>query len=266
MRRSTFHGQDGPSRDAVPWSCCFRLRLYKQGCAALQRSALGSFGWSTALVNDRSGRRELGVKRVTQPGFEHVPGALDQAGQSRLLAFIRAIVADAPLYTPTMPNSGKPFSVAMTNCGTLGWVSDKAGYRYQSHHPKTGRAWPPMPPLLLDLWRSHARCALEPEACLVNYYAAGAKMGSHRDADEDEARAPVLSISLGDDAVFHIGGRRRTDAKFRYTLKSGDIVILGGESRLAYHGVDRIVPGTSPVLAEGGRFNLTLRRVRRAQQ
>ena len=198
------------------------------------------------------------------PGFEHIAGALDESAQGKLLAIIRGIVADAPLYTPTMPNSGKPFSVAMTNCGRLGWVSDKAGYRYQSFHPETERPWPPMPAMLLNLWRSHARFCLEPEACLVNYYAAGTKLGSHRDADEEETNAPVVSISLGNDAIFHIGGRRRTDAKVRLTLKSGDVVILGGESRPAYHGIDRIVPDTSRLLDEGGRFNLTMRRVKRS--
>jgi alkylated DNA repair protein (DNA oxidative demethylase) len=161
-----------------------------------------------------------------------------------------------------MPRSGKPLSVRMTNCGPLGRVSDKdGGYRYQAAHPETRRPWPAMPQRLLNLWNALANYGHYPEACLINYYSAGAKMGSHRDADEANLAAPVVSVSLGDDAVFHVGGRERSSIKRRVVLKSGDVVVLGGEARLAYHGIDRVLPGTSSLLAEGGRFNLTLRRV-----
>ena len=161
-----------------------------------------------------------------------------------------------------MPRTGKPFSVRMTNCGPLGWVSDKAGgYRYQATHPATGCAWPPLPERLLRLWEDVAGFTRPPEACLINYYAGSAKMGSHRDEDEEDRAAPVVSISLGDDATFHVGGLKRNDPKQRMLLRSGDVVVLGGASRLAYHGIDRIHAGTSSLLAEGGRFNLTLRRV-----
>lgn len=195
-------------------------------------------------------------------GFRHLSGYLSQAHQGELLGHLRSVMAEAPLYAPTMPRTGKPFSVRMTNCGSLGWVSDKAqGYRYQAQHPLTGRPWPPMPELLLEVWRAVANYPFPPEACLVNYYAAGAKMGSHRDEDEEEIRAPVVSISLGDDATFHIGGLQRTGSKRRLLLRSGDIVVLAGAARMAYHGVDRIHPGTSTLLSEGGRLNLTLRRV-----
>jgi alkylated DNA repair protein (DNA oxidative demethylase) len=195
-------------------------------------------------------------------GFRHLSGFLDARRQGELLGHIRSVLLAAPLYAPTMPRTGKPFSVRMSNCGPLGWVSDKVGgYRYQATHPVTGQPWPPMPAMLLAIWREVAGYPSPPQACLVNYYAAGAKMGSHRDEDEADTRAPVVSISLGDAATFHVGGLRRTDPKDRLTLRSGDVVVLGGAARMAYHGIDRIHAGTSALLPEGGRFNLTLRRV-----
>jgi alkylated DNA repair protein (DNA oxidative demethylase) len=193
---------------------------------------------------------------------EYFPERLDRAAQGALLTEIRRIIAEAPLFTPAMPRSGKEMSVRMTNCGPLGWVTDKErGYRYQPTHPVTGKPWPPMPKLLLDLWEEVAGYPAPPEACLVNYYAGAAKMGLHQDKDEEDFAAPVLSVSLGDTAIFRIGGRSRKDPTRALELKSGDVVVLGGEGRLAYHGIDRVLPGTSGLLAEGGRFNLTLRRV-----
>jgi DNA oxidative demethylase len=195
-------------------------------------------------------------------GFSYLPGYLDKDRQLKLLAAVRAVVAQSPLYTPTMPRSGKPLSVRMTNCGSLGWLTDRdGGYRYQPAHPDTGHAWPPIPEDLMRLWREVADYAAPPEACLINYYAGASRLGSHKDADETDLSAPVLSVSLGDDAQFHIGGVRRTDPKERFILRSGDVIVLGGAARLAYHGIDRVHPGTSNLLAEGGRFNLTLRRV-----
>jgi alkylated DNA repair protein (DNA oxidative demethylase) len=195
-------------------------------------------------------------------GFFHLPGYLDSAAQADLVDAIEAVVAAAPLFRPTMPRTGKPFSVRMTNCGPLGWVSDRErGYRYQATHPETQRPWPPMPPALSRLWRELAACPAPPEACLVNHYAPGTRLGSHVDADEEEKSAPVLSISLGADAIFHIGGLHRADPKTRIRLRSGDVVVLGGEARLAHHGLDRIIPGTSDLVPDGGRINLTLRRV-----
>jgi alkylated DNA repair protein (DNA oxidative demethylase) len=187
---------------------------------------------------------------------------LDRAAQASLLAELRMIIAEAPLFTPTMPRSGTPMSVRMTNCGPLGWVTDKErGYRYQETHPVTGKPWPPMPNLLLDLWEDVAAYPAPPEACLVNYYAGAAKMGLHQDRDEEDFTAPVVSVSLGDTGIFRAGGRLRKDATRTIELKSGDVVVLGGEDRLAFHGIDRILPGTSDLLPEGGRLNLTLRRV-----
>ena len=194
--------------------------------------------------------------------FEYLPGKLRETEQVRLLGALRAVMAGAPLFTPTMPRSGRPMSVRMTNCGPLGWVTDKeGGYRYQPTHPVTGRPWPAMPQALLDLWADVARYPAPPEACLVNYYAGNAKMGLHQDKDEEDFGAPVLSVSLGDAAIFRIGGLTRKDPTRAFELKSGDVVVLGGEDRLAYHGIDRILPGTSSLLPESGRLNLTLRRV-----
>lgn len=198
-----------------------------------------------------------------------IPVYLDDDGQRALLAAIRAVIEAAPLFIPRMPRTGRPFSVRMTNCGPLGWVSDETGYRYQPTHPETGRPWPPMPETVLAAWRELARYPHPPEACLINYYAPGTRMGLHRDEDEEDFAAPVLSLSLGDSAIFRVGGPTRRGPTHSYRLASGDAVVLGGESRLAYHGIDRILPGTSdlltgdPLLPEGGRINLTLRRVTR---
>jgi alkylated DNA repair protein (DNA oxidative demethylase) len=193
---------------------------------------------------------------------KYIPLYFGRAAQQALLADLRRVMAAAPLYTPTMPRSGKPMSVRMTNCGPLGWVTDKErGYRYQATHPDTGKLWPPIPPILLDLWNEVGGYAAPPEACLVNYYAGAAKMGLHQDKDEEDFAAPVLSVSLGDTGIFRVGGTTRKDPTEAFELKSGDVVVLGGEDRLAFHGIDRILPGTSDLLAEGGRINLTLRRV-----
>jgi DNA oxidative demethylase len=196
------------------------------------------------------------------PGLRYLPGRLDRATQESLVEQIRAVVEHAPLYVPVMPGSGRPMSVRMTNCGPLGWVTDKErGYRYQSTHPVTGEAWPAIPPLLLDLWRDVTGHSKDPEACLVNFYADDAKMGLHQDRDETDLSAPVLSVSLGNTCLFRIGGVSRKDPTTSLKLASGDVFILGGEGRLSFHGVDRIYPGTSTLLKSGGRINLTLRRV-----
>ena len=194
--------------------------------------------------------------------MQYFPQALDQGTQIALLAAIRQVIAEAPLFIPTMPRSGKPMSVRMTNCGPLGWVTDKErGYRYQATHPATGAPWPAMPRMLLDLWAELGNYPHPPEACLVNYYAGDAKMGLHQDRDEEDFVAPVLSVSLGDTALFRVGGTSRKESTATYELKSGDVVVLGGKDRLVYHGIDRVLAGTSGLLTEGGRFNLTLRRV-----
>lgn len=217
---------------------------------------------SSRTKTNGSTRLLRGVADAQPQGFRLLRGALDRHEQTALLADIHDVMLSAPLFQPLMPRTGQPFSVKMTNCGLLGWVSDKeGGYRYQPMHPRTGQPWPPIPVKLIELWQRYADCPEPPEACLVNIYPAGARMGSHRDADEREPLAPVLSVSLGDDAVFHVGGPKRSDPKIRIVLSSGDVCLLGGASRFAYHGIDRILPGTSDLISGGGRINLTLRRV-----
>jgi alkylated DNA repair protein (DNA oxidative demethylase) len=197
-------------------------------------------------------------------GLRLYPGHFDHDAQVGLLAAVREVLQAAPLFTPRMPKSGRPFSVRMSNCGPLGWVSDESGYRYQPSHPQTGVPWPPIPSALTQLWCRLARFPDPPEACLINFYAPHAKMGLHQDRDETEFDAPVISISLGDSCLFRLGGCKRKQPTRSIRLSSGDVLILGGASRLAFHGVDRIFPGTSRLLPEGGRINLTLRRVTRS--
>jgi len=197
------------------------------------------------------------------PGVDYFPGLLDRAAQEALRDEIRAILIEAPPFRPRMPRTGKPFSVMMSNCGALGWVSDESGYRYQPAHPATGRAWPKMPPRLVELWMRLAPGAPPPEACLINLYAAKAKMGLHQDRDEQDLAAPVVSLSLGDTALFRLGGTARSDPTRSIRLQSGDAITFGGPARLAFHGIDRIAPDSSTLLDEGGRINLTLRRVTR---
>lgn len=190
-----------------------------------------------------------------------LPGFLSLDRQHGLLAEVRGIVACAPLYSPAMPRSGSPYSVRMTNCGSKGWLSDHGGYRYSPSHPVTGAAWPAIPRSILALWHETTGAAYEPEACLVNWYGPTARLGLHRDRDEDAKDAPILSISLGDTALFRLGGPERKSPTRSFHLGSGDLMVLDGPSRHWFHGVDRILPGTSRLLPEGGRINLTLRRV-----
>jgi DNA oxidative demethylase len=203
------------------------------------------------------------VPAASFTGLRLHPGYLGRERQLALLAVLREILVAVPLFTPLMPKSGRPFSVRMSNCGKLGWVSDVRGYRYQPTHPETGRPWPPMPDLLLAIWSELGGFAHPPEACLINFYGATAKMGLHQDRDEQELDAPVVSLSLGDSCLFRVGGRKRAEPTRSFRLDSGCALVLGGEARLAFHGVDRIYPGTSTLLAEGGRINLTMRRVTR---
>ena len=191
-------------------------------------------------------------------GFKILAERLDPASQQ---ALVDGVMRSARLYRPVTPG-GKPMSVEMSNMGPLGWVTDARGYRYEALHPVTGDAWPPIPALLLDLWAELADPTTPPDACLVNLYRAGGRMGSHRDADEADFSLPVLSISLGDTAIFRIGGLARRDPTISVRLASGDVCLLAGEARLAYHGVDRILPGSSRLIPDGGRLNLTLRRAR----
>jgi alkylated DNA repair protein (DNA oxidative demethylase) len=192
------------------------------------------------------------------PGFRYWPGRLDEAAQTELLTQVNAALEIAPLYRP-VTRGGKPFSVQMSNLGPFGWVSDRAGYRYQPTHPETGAAWPPIPPVLLELWDTLTGWREPPDACLVNLYREDARMGLHQDRDETDLAAPVLSVSLGDTAVFRIGPAGKGSTR-SLKLSSGDVCALTGPSRLARHGVDRLLAGSSRLIPGGGRINLTLRR------
>jgi len=200
-------------------------------------------------------------KLDVMPGVVLWPEALSREAQQDLVREIFARVDDAPFYRPVMPKSGKAFSVEETNFGPLGWVSDITGYRYEKTHPQTHAPWPPIPDVLLDLWDATTGCPAPPECCLVNRYAATARMGLHQDRDEKAFEAPVLSVSLGDDALFRIGGTTRKGPTESLKLRSGDVLTFGGPARLALHGIDRVIGGTSSLLDGGGRLNLTLRRV-----
>ena len=203
--------------------------------------------------------------QVLPKGVRHIPGYLDGNAQSALVEDIRAIIGRAPLFTPAMPRTGKPMSVRMSNCGSLGWVTDKAhGYRYQAAHPVTGNPWPAMPDRILDIWKAVSGYPHPPEACLINFYSETAKMGLHQDRDEENLDAPVVSISLGYTCLFRVGENTRGGRTTSFKVKSGDIIVLEGEGRLCFHGVDRIYPATSALLKSGGRLNLTLRRVTKA--
>jgi DNA oxidative demethylase len=196
------------------------------------------------------------------PGIVLWPGRLGPAEQRALLGDVQGRIEHAPFYRPAMPGSGTPFAIEMTNFGPLGWVSDKdGGYRYQAHHPLTGARWPDIPDRLMELWSESSAYPVPPEACLVNLYRAGTRLGLHQDADEDAPDAPVLSVSLGDAAVYRFGGVKRGGPTRTVKLSSGDILLLGGPGRFVYHGVDRIQAGSSTLIPGGGRINLTLRRV-----
>lgn len=194
-------------------------------------------------------------------GFSLLPTRLDAADQAALAEAVLAAAARAPFQRRMTPG-GKAMSVAMTGLGPLSWVTDERGYRYVAENPDTGGPWPPMPDILLDLWRELADPLVPPDACLVNLYRDDARMGLHQDRDEADFRFPVLSVSLGDTAIFRIGGVRRSDPTRSVRLASGDVCLLAGEARLAFHGVDRIIPGSSRLIPGGGRINLTLRRAR----
>jgi DNA oxidative demethylase len=204
----------------------------------------------------------LGASADLPEGVTFYPGWFGTDQQRALVEAVRDVVRQAPLFTLVMPKTGTPMSVRMTNCGQLGWVTDKEkGYRYQAMHPVTGRLWPAIPNVLIELWNKVAGYAAAPEACLVNFYDDKAKMGLHQDRDEQDFAAPVVSVSLGDDARFRIGGTKRNEKTVSLVLRSGDVLVMGGASRLAFHGIDKTYPATSDLLPKGGRINLTLRRV-----
>lgn len=184
---------------------------------------------------------------------EHLNGP----DQDKLVEQVRRVVRAAPLYRPETRTERK-MSVRMTSAGTLGWISDRSGYRYDRTHP-AGQEWPPMPPMALDIWRAVSGVARDPQSCLVNFYDADAKMGLHQDRDEKDFDMPVVSISLGDEALFRVGGQERSGKTQSLWLKSGDVAVMGGAARLNFHGIDRVRAGSSTLLPNGGRINLTMR-------
>lgn len=195
-------------------------------------------------------------------GFQHLPLYFDTDAQAELIACVKRATETAPFFQPTMPRTGTPLSVVMSNFGELGWVTDRErGYRYQATHPKTDAPWSPLPEQLIKLWQDVADWPDLPEACLINWYREGSKMGAHIDNDELAVNAPVVSVSLGDPAMFRIGGPKRGGPTHGIKLMSGDVVVMGGASRQCYHSVSKIYHGQSALVPKGGRINLTMRRV-----
>jgi alkylated DNA repair protein (DNA oxidative demethylase) len=202
---------------------------------------------------------------VTPPldlnGVKIFKGWLDTSAQRALVEAVRRVAEAAPLTRYTTP-WGKPMSVRMTAAGRVGWVVERGRYSYEPRHPVTGAPWPPIPEEALAVWRAVSGWGEDPDSLLVNWYGEGTRMGMHRDANENAYDAPVVSISLGDPAVFRVGGLERGGPTVSTALESGDVALMGGAARLAYHGVDRIRFGGSTLLPQGGRINLTLRVVR----
>ncbi len=197
------------------------------------------------------------MQAVQIRGLRLWPGLLHRAAQEALVADLREVARAAPFVQPVTPG-GRQMSVRMTAAGRLGWVTDRKGYRYEPQHP-SGVAWPPVPPAVLAIWRQLTGLERDPDCCLVNYYGPDARMGLHQDKDEGDFSFPVLSISLGDEAVFRIGGTDRSEGTESFRLRSGDVLVMGGAARLAWHGVDRVIAGSSTLLPQGGRINLTCR-------
>ncbi|MBP1805199.1 alpha-ketoglutarate-dependent dioxygenase AlkB family protein [Rubellimicrobium aerolatum] len=190
-------------------------------------------------------------------GVEIRAGVLSRPEQEAMLRDVLAVQAAAPPFHP-VTRWGKAMSVAMTSAGRFGWVSDRRGYRYEPRHP-SGVPWPPIPDSVLAVWRAVAPGMREPECCLVNLYRAGARMGLHQDRDEADLSQPVVSISLGDEALFRVGNLERGGTTESVWLRSGDVAVIGGAARLIHHGIDRVRDGSSDLIPSGGRINLTLR-------
>jgi DNA oxidative demethylase len=184
--------------------------------------------------------------------------------EAELIAALRTILAQAP-FRPMQTPGGHEMSVAMTNCGAVGWVTDRSGYRYDAIDPQSGQSWPAMPPVFLELAAQAAEAAgfagFAPDACLVNRYVPGARMSLHQDRDERDFGNPIVSVSLGLPAIFLFGGLRRSDRPARYRLEHGDVVAWGGPSRLFFHGVAPLADGEHAAFGKA-RINLTFRRAR----
>jgi alkylated DNA repair protein (DNA oxidative demethylase) len=197
------------------------------------------------------------MQKLRLRGFEIYKELLGRTAQITLVEELREVIKQAPLFSPQTPY-GKEMSVQMTSAGSVGWYSDRSGYRYVPHHP-SGVPWPPIPGQILDIWRLVSGVERMPDCCLINYYGADARMGMHQDKDEADFQWPVVSVSLGDGGLFRIGQQSRGGKTESIWLTSGDVVVMGGDARLTYHGVDRIRFGSSALLPKSGRINLTLR-------
>ncbi len=233
--------------------------VYRQGSRSLQ--ALGLPGICNFAVNRGRILSESGMVSgmdiLEIRGFRIYRGFLDADAQAGLVGDLRAVAAQAPMFSPMTPY-GKPMRVKMTSAGKYGWMSDRRGYRYVTQHPD-GADWPPIPERVQDIWRKLVSDERAPDCCLVNYYGEGARMGMHQDRDEADFSWPVLSVSLGDEGLFRIGNQTRGGKTESIWLRSGDVVVMGGDARLTYHGVDKIRSGSSSLLEKGGRINLTCR-------
>lgn len=197
------------------------------------------------------------VKPLNLRGFLIYKSLLSPAEQGVILDDIRGVIKQAPLFSP-ITAWGKPMSVGMSSAGRYGWYSDRSGYRYEAKHPN-GTPWPAIPRSVMRIWSAVTDCTRAPDCCLINHYTEKARMGLHQDNDEQDFSFPVVSVSLGDEGLFRIGGTERKDKTESIWLSSGDVCVMGGSARLAYHGIDRIRFGSSALLRNNGRINLTLR-------
>jgi alkylated DNA repair protein (DNA oxidative demethylase) len=191
-------------------------------------------------------------------GLDYFPNYLSDEQIDILREDINFALTKAPLFRPSMPKTGRDFSVKMSNMGNVGWVSDKiGGYRYQSLHPDTKQNWPKISNNILNIWHKVTNLKTSPDCCLINHYNSKSKMGLHVDSDEKDFSYPVLSISLGDSALFRFGGLKRSDKTRSIKLNNGDVLMMSGQSRLIYHGIDKTYLSNQ----FDNRINLTLRKI-----
>ncbi|WP_334064777.1 alpha-ketoglutarate-dependent dioxygenase AlkB family protein, partial [Limimaricola cinnabarinus] len=202
----------------------------------------------------------MGEPEIDLRGVRVLPGLIEAGAQAAMLADLREVARAAPVMRPVTRRG--PMSVRMTSAGRLGWVADRRGYRYEAVHPETGAPWPPIPDSVLAVWRAVSGVDVDPDSCLVNLYREGARMGMHQDRDEEDFSFPVVSISLGDEALFRVGSVEKGGPTASLWLRSGDVAVMAGAARLVHHGIDRLREGSSTLIPGGGRINVTLRVVR----
>ena len=231
------------------------LGVYREGKFPLQ--AASEAEKRKEIVEKPDNSSTFAAPSAVIRGMRLHAGWIGQDEQHALVADLRSVIAAAPLFSP-LTGWGKPMSVRMTSAGRFGWYSDRKGYRYIDRHP-SGSDWPPIPDRVLRVWRALSGSGRDPECCLINWYGPEARMGLHQDRDEADFGEPVLSISLGDDGRFRVGNIDRGGLTESVWLRSGDVLVMEGPSRLLHHGIDKIAPGTSALLGRPGRINLTLR-------